>query len=749
MPRIGLRRSSLPWIALAVSLVLSQPASATPYLADYAPSAEPASTGTRSTFEPLPPTKLLDTRQSSAIGAGLSRTVQVTGMAGVPADATAVTLNITVVTPPAAGYLIVYPNGAPRPPVASITFQAKQTLANLAAVKVGTLGRIVVFNSTGAARHVLLDVTGYYRSHAHDDRYLTKADAQGRTAPNAFNCAAGTVLRSVAADGTPTCEALPDAGTSYEIGSGLKLDGTTLSAEQGRSAAGAFACSLGSYLQAVAADGAPTCAPDKDTDTDTDTTYTAGPGLVLDGTTFAAEQGRSAPNAFFCASGTYLRAVSATGAPTCAADAGVEFTTGLGLLLSNGVLSAEQGRGAKDAFTCPEGWYLRVVDADGAPTCSEDVDTDTDTTYAPGFGLFLNGNVFSAQQGRSATNAMTCGLGLYLQVIAQDGAPTCAADKDTNTTYTAGFGLTLTGTTFSAQQGRSAPAAMTCGQNTFLRAIAPDGAPTCGVDQNTAYTAGAGLSLANGELSAKHGTTLVPVAGDQTPAANGTALRAAMSAITDASATKPYVISLAPGTYELGTSLTLKANVALVGAGRTATILTGNFPSQSGGLVNLGANTALERLTVKNVTNTTNNWAMAVMASGTISGRVNDVSATAEGGLENYGLLVFNGAQVFAQGSQFVGKSATALGVGIYSVASAFVRASDVEAVSLAPTGYALHAYNASTIEFVNGFSNGQARKGTPDSVVKLANTRLDGGSFGGVQCVNVFSTAWTEVTCV
>lgn len=746
MPRIGLRRFPLPWIALAAAVALSQPAAAAPNLADYAPAAEPVSTGTRSTFEPLSPTKLLDTRTSSAIGAGLTRTVQVTGLAGVPADATAVVVNVTVVSPSVGGYLIVYPNGAPRPGVATITFPAKQTIANLATVKIGSLGRIVVFNSTGAARHVLLDVTGYYRSHAHDDRYLPKADAQGRTAPNAFTCAAGTVLRSVAADGTPTCETLPDGGTSYVVGSGLKLDGTTLSAEQGRSAANAFACSLGSYLQAVAADGTPTCAADVDTDTDTNTTYTAGPGLLLNGTTFSAEQGRSAPDAFFCASGTYLRAASATGAPTCAADTGVEFTTGLGLLLSNGVLSAEQGRSATNAFTCPQGWYLRVVAADGAPTCSADVDTNT--TYQAGSGLFLNGNVFSAAQGRSAPNAMTCSTGQFLRVIAADGTPTCGADA--NTTYTAGFGLDLTGTTFSAQQGRSAPGAMTCGQNTFLRAIAADGAPTCGFDQT--YTAGAGLSLVNGEFASKYGPTVVPVAGDQTAAANGTALRNAMAAITDATSTKPYVISLAPGTYDLGTSsLTLKANVSLVGSGRTATVLVGNFPSQSGGLVNLGANTALERLSVRNVTSTTTNWATAVMGNGgTVSARLTEVSTVAEGSAENYGLLAFSGAQVIADESQFVGRSTTAYGVGIYSVSNALVRASNVEAVSAAPSGYALDAHNGATIEFMHGFANGPARRSLTSvaPTLKIAHSRLDGGTTGGVLCFGVHDTAWAPVTC-
>lgn len=42
-------------------------------------------------------------------------------------------------------------------------------------------------------------------THDHDDRYYAKGQVQARTAPNSLTCVPGQYLRSVAADGAPTC----------------------------------------------------------------------------------------------------------------------------------------------------------------------------------------------------------------------------------------------------------------------------------------------------------------------------------------------------------------------------------------------------------------------------------------------------------------------------------------------------------------------------------------------------------------
>ncbi|WP_431679724.1 PKD domain-containing protein [Kitasatospora sp. KL5] len=92
---------------------------------------------------------------------GTTTAVKVTGKAGVPADATAVVVNLTADRPTANGYLTAYPHGTDRPTVSSLNFRAGQTIANQAIVPVGADGSIDLYNFTGNTR-VVVDVFGYY-----------------------------------------------------------------------------------------------------------------------------------------------------------------------------------------------------------------------------------------------------------------------------------------------------------------------------------------------------------------------------------------------------------------------------------------------------------------------------------------------------------------------------------------------------------------------------------------------------------
>jgi hypothetical protein len=88
--------------------------------------------------------------------------VQVAGLGGVPADATAVVVNMTVTGPTAPGWLTVFPTGATQPLASSLNFRAGQTVANLVVMPVGVDGKISVVNSHGAS-HVVVDVMGWFR----------------------------------------------------------------------------------------------------------------------------------------------------------------------------------------------------------------------------------------------------------------------------------------------------------------------------------------------------------------------------------------------------------------------------------------------------------------------------------------------------------------------------------------------------------------------------------------------------------
>jgi len=121
-------------------------------------------------YTPLPPARLLDTRKkvgvttTTPIGANKSIDLQVTGRGGVPASGVgSVVLNVTVAQPTTAGFVTLHPTGSARPGTSSVNFNAGWTGANLVTVKVGTGGKVRVYNAAGNT-HVLADVVGYYHA---------------------------------------------------------------------------------------------------------------------------------------------------------------------------------------------------------------------------------------------------------------------------------------------------------------------------------------------------------------------------------------------------------------------------------------------------------------------------------------------------------------------------------------------------------------------------------------------------------
>src|SRR5207244_8213281 len=68
--------------------------------------------------------------------------------------------NVTATDPTTASYLTVYPAGATQPVASSLNFSAGQTVPNLVLAKVGSAGKVNIFNAAGQA-HVLFDVVGW------------------------------------------------------------------------------------------------------------------------------------------------------------------------------------------------------------------------------------------------------------------------------------------------------------------------------------------------------------------------------------------------------------------------------------------------------------------------------------------------------------------------------------------------------------------------------------------------------------
>jgi hypothetical protein len=118
-------------------------------------------------FNPVNPFRVVDTRiglgtpSSGPVGPGQEIEVAFWGVGGVVSGATAVVCNLTVTAPTAGGFLTGYPLGVPRPNVSNINFTAGQTIANQFTVKLGTDGRIRVYNASGST-HVIIDLAGFF-----------------------------------------------------------------------------------------------------------------------------------------------------------------------------------------------------------------------------------------------------------------------------------------------------------------------------------------------------------------------------------------------------------------------------------------------------------------------------------------------------------------------------------------------------------------------------------------------------------
>ncbi len=117
-------------------------------------------------FHTVTPCRLVDTRTSYPLQAGQSRSFLAAGHCGIPATATAVALNITVVNATGGGFLTLYPDNLSVPVASSINFSAGVTRANSSVVRLSTdgEGRVGVYPvvSEGGVVDVILDVAGYF-----------------------------------------------------------------------------------------------------------------------------------------------------------------------------------------------------------------------------------------------------------------------------------------------------------------------------------------------------------------------------------------------------------------------------------------------------------------------------------------------------------------------------------------------------------------------------------------------------------
>ena len=122
-------------------------------------------------FYPLAPCRAFNSRKAGgsdaaapALDGGVSRVFPLGGRCGIPPTAAALSVNVTVTEPTAAGSLVLYPGDEPVPVASTVSFRPGQTRANNAIIKIAADGSGTVGISNGAPGpvHFIVDVNGYF-----------------------------------------------------------------------------------------------------------------------------------------------------------------------------------------------------------------------------------------------------------------------------------------------------------------------------------------------------------------------------------------------------------------------------------------------------------------------------------------------------------------------------------------------------------------------------------------------------------
>ena len=130
------------------------------------------------TYHPLAPKRLFDTRAggttidgaqqgAGAVAANSVTVVHTAGRGGIPADASAAVLNVTITEPADVGYASVFPCGTEPPTASNLNYTIGLTTANLVIAKTGTNGDVCIYSQS--ATHIVVDTDGFF---PHADPYI-------------------------------------------------------------------------------------------------------------------------------------------------------------------------------------------------------------------------------------------------------------------------------------------------------------------------------------------------------------------------------------------------------------------------------------------------------------------------------------------------------------------------------------------------------------------------------------------------
>ncbi len=109
-----------------------------------------------------PPCRLIDTRSGSPLQGGVAQNFQVGGNCGVPADAAAYSMNVTVQPHGTLNYLTIWPAGESQPVVSTLNSYDGRIKANAAIVPAGDNPAGAVSAYATNTTDLILDIDGYF-----------------------------------------------------------------------------------------------------------------------------------------------------------------------------------------------------------------------------------------------------------------------------------------------------------------------------------------------------------------------------------------------------------------------------------------------------------------------------------------------------------------------------------------------------------------------------------------------------------
>ncbi len=115
-----------------------------------------------SSYVPVGPVRLVDTRENKGFTRSAPTTLQVpvAGISGVPKTAVAISLSVAVTNTTSAGFVTVWPAGESMPLASNVNFEAGQIVSNGLIVKLGAAGKLSIYSNVPV--DIVVDVTGAF-----------------------------------------------------------------------------------------------------------------------------------------------------------------------------------------------------------------------------------------------------------------------------------------------------------------------------------------------------------------------------------------------------------------------------------------------------------------------------------------------------------------------------------------------------------------------------------------------------------